>query len=105
MENFLNRLTDMDWGWWPFISLRPNKNEEMNNTRVAKIAAYFGGVYGALLYLAFIFPKNGFNHIEVAASVLSLIFFFFVFYRFSFAYSRNKRAKRLQNTPNKKNDF
>ena len=105
MENFLNRLTDMDWGWWPFASLRPNKNEEMNNTRIAKIAVYFGGVYGALLYLAFIFPKNGFSHIEAAAFILPPMFFFFIFYRFSFAYFWNKRAKRMQKASNENNDL
>jgi hypothetical protein len=103
MENFMNRLTDMDWGWWPFVSLRPAKNQKMTSARVAKMAIYFGGLYGALLYLALILPGNGFSYFDATAYIVCLVFFFFVFYRFSFAYFWNKRARRLQDDTSERN--
>ncbi|MFC7433403.1 hypothetical protein ACFQNJ_02640 [Hydrogenophaga bisanensis] len=96
MESFMNRLTDMDWGWWPFVSLRPAKNEEMTSARVAKMAVFFGGFYGVLLYLALVFPRHGFSYFDAVACILFFVVFFFVFYKFSFANFWNRRAKRMQ---------
>ncbi len=31
LEDFLNRLTDMDSGWWPFLYLRPETGLLMDN--------------------------------------------------------------------------
>jgi len=27
LENLINGLTDMDWGWWPVLFLRPPKTK------------------------------------------------------------------------------
>ena len=31
MEKLFNSLTDINYGWWPFLKLRPQKNEIMTN--------------------------------------------------------------------------
>lgn len=95
MENFMNKLTDMDWGWWPFIKLRPNKDQIMTSLHVAKMALYFGGLYGILLYFVFRAQRHGFDITHLAIYTTVMVIVFFIFYRFTFAYFWNVRATRL----------
>ena len=62
----MNGLTDMDWGWWPVVSLRPPKDKDIDN---------FSGT-ALVLYLLF--------------GVIG----FFILYKCMFAYFWNRRARR-----------
>lgn len=100
IEDFMNWLTDMDWGWWPVLSLRPPKDREINNRLLFKISLVFGSMAGlmVLLWLAF-------QHLTTFTVGKALFFYllccatFFVIYKFTFAYFWNRRARRLKTVP------
>ncbi|CDI04403.1 MAG: hypothetical protein WAU60_05945 [Candidatus Competibacter denitrificans] len=96
MENFINNLADMNWGWWPFVSLKPAQDEKMTNALVAKMALYFGTFYGIIFYLITMGSLANFNIIKAILFLVYIIIFFFVGYRVTFAYFWNKRADRLR---------
>jgi hypothetical protein len=96
-EDQMNRLTDLDAGWWPFLSLRPARHERMDNRRLLKIAYHFGTLYGLLMYLWYLFI--GFLPLSFAWALVCVavaMVFFFVAYKYSFAIFWNRRAGRLQ---------
>ena len=98
MINWLNALTDKDWGWWPFLSLRPKQTELMTTGRVALISVAFGGFYGPLLAAVFSFGRGASlgSFLEMLLRVVVLAPpVFFLTYRLSFAVAWNIRAKKL----------
>lgn len=55
----MNNLTDMDWGWWPLIKMRPPKDQFIDNALLLKITPFFGTQAALLFYLlVFIFNKE-----------------------------------------------
>jgi len=95
MEKFMNKLTDMDLSWWPFMKLRPSKEQKMTTLHVAKMALYFGSLYGVLIYFIFHAQKYGFDMIQLIIYTILFIIMFFVFYRLTFAYFWNVRVTRM----------
>ncbi|MBI4814870.1 MAG: hypothetical protein HY791_01350 [Deltaproteobacteria bacterium] len=95
VEHIANRLTDMDWGWWPFLHLRPRPERPMTSAHVAKMSLHFGPILG--LFLAALLPNpSGIGKVSWTALHLALAcLYFFVFYRLTFAYCWNRRADRL----------
>ncbi len=96
IENFMNALTDMDWGWWPVLFLRPAKDTEIDNGTLLKLSLVFGSIVGALFSLL-IFLRSG----VIALGALSLAFLlgwllFFIGYKVTFVYFWNRRARRLR---------
>lgn len=96
MEHWMNRLTDMDWGWWPFLGLRPPRTAKMTTGVVTKISVYFGSLYGLVFYVALVLPREGWVLTAVVQYQAMMIPGFFLLYRPTFAYSWNLRASRLQ---------
>lgn len=97
LEHFVNRLTDMDWGWWPFLHLRPNRDQDIDDRLLARMSLYYGSTYGAVL--AGYFALHGTGPFTFWHFVRVVVFFmvaFFVFYRITFAYYWNRRAARLR---------
>ena len=47
MEKIFNSLSNMDWGWFPFKSLRL-QNELISNSLLLKMSFAFGRLYGVL---------------------------------------------------------
>jgi hypothetical protein len=45
----LNKLSDMDWGWWPILKCRPSKNQYINTAVLIKITAFYGTILGLLI--------------------------------------------------------
>ena len=93
IENFMNKLTDMDWGWWPAVHLRPVKDENIDNPVLLKITPIFGTFAALIIILT-----------SIDITILSgLIIFivswiaFFIIYKFTFAIAWNRRASRLRN--------
>jgi hypothetical protein len=107
LEQFLNRLTDQDWGWWPFVSLRPKRDEKMTTDYVAKIALVYGSIGGFVFSVVVILLGSLYGgpppfHDAVWMVVIFtalLIVFFIPGYRLTFAVAWNRRAERLLADP------
>lgn len=93
--DFMNWLTDMDWGWWPVLRLRPSKEKYIDSKLVLKITPIFGTAAG--LIVAFF----GYRILTPEIVILSVVgtwpVFFFA-YRFTFALAWNARAEVLRNS-------
>lgn len=101
LENFMNRLTDMNSGWWPFLHLRPEMNQLIDNRVLLKMSVYYGPLFGVILSLVVVALRiSELSWLAVAAVVLINIALFtalfFVFYKYTFAIFWNRRARRLQ---------
>ena len=101
LENLMNGLTDMDWGWWPVLFLRPPKDKDMDNLMLLRLTLGCGSVVGALFLLAIVVRAT--ETLTVGDIVTFIIFcmllgwlLFFVFYKMTFAYFWNRRARRLR---------
>ena len=97
IEDFMNRLTDMDWGWWPVVALRPAKDKDIDNLVLFKISPVFGSVGGLLLLFFRVF------HRREALTVMGIMLYlligcvaFFIVYKFTSAYFWNRRARRMR---------
>jgi hypothetical protein len=103
IEDFMNRLTDKDWTWEPFLELRPPKDRDIDNRIILKLARWFD-----CIPTAFVFLSGAFGHLSpftirhllfIVLLGCGLILFgyvgFFVIYKFTFAYFWNRRARRL----------
>jgi hypothetical protein len=96
LEDFMNALTDMDGGWWPVLSVRPKKSNNIDNTVLLKITAVFGTVLG-LVFCLFYMRKTTTASLQGFAMRMALAWFiYFLGYKFTFAYFWNQRAKRLR---------
>jgi hypothetical protein len=51
-EDWMNRLSDMDSGWWPFLSQRPPKDVLIDDARLLSMSVRFGPTYGAVITAA-----------------------------------------------------
>ena len=90
IESFLNWLTDMDWGWWPLLHLRPAKSEFINNSVLLKLTPVFGTMASIIALL----PNWPFS-VQFGISVFVACWIsFFIVYKFTFALAWNRRAKR-----------
>ena len=58
LEDLMNWLTDMDWAWWPLLSVRPPRTKDIDNRVLLKITAFFGSAAG-LTVVALHFLKTG----------------------------------------------
>ena len=96
IENFMNELTDMDWGWWPVLFLRPAKDKDIDNLILLKLTLFFGSALGVFLSLM--------NFLMAGAITLGIFLFsiilgwllFFVSYKVTFVYFWNRRSRRLR---------
>jgi len=90
----MNRLTDKDWTWEPFLELRPSKNRDIDNRIILKLARWFGCIPAVIVFLSSVFEyfhPFTIRHILFlillgCASPLFGFVFFFVVYKFTFAF-------------------
>ncbi|MEO6419166.1 MAG: hypothetical protein ABIP39_07155 [Polyangiaceae bacterium] len=94
LHDFLNSLSDMDSGWWPFLFMRPSPETRMCNRRVAAIAGLYG-VFAAMFANAVIAVSGESVRLSVVTFPVLTTLVFFVMFRITFAWSWNARAKRL----------
>ncbi|MDQ3007596.1 MAG: hypothetical protein M3R47_19720 [Chloroflexota bacterium] len=100
----MNKLTDMESGWFPVLFLRPSKDEDIDNVVLLKLSLVFGSAIGVIfLWLEFT-RDGGIGLGSVVFSAFSGWVIFFALYKFSFAYFWNRRARRLR-TERKQNIF
>jgi hypothetical protein len=93
LERIANYVNDNDQQWWPFLFLRPAREERMTSARVALLAALYGLLAGlvanVLLRCARSEPPSPL--LFPMATTLG----FFALYRSTFAACWNRRASRL----------
>lgn len=75
--DFMNWLTDTDWGWWPVLRLRPNKENCIDSKLVLKITPIFGTAAG--LVVAFFGYKSLTPEIVILSVFGTWPVFFFVY--------------------------
>jgi hypothetical protein len=96
LEDFMNSLTDQDWGWWPVVFLRPPKNREINSIVLLKMMCFFGPVTGLVIFLVRFRNLDAVTFGRVVFHLVLGCVVFFVFYRLTFAHFWNRRARRLR---------
>jgi hypothetical protein len=101
LEEFVNWLNDMDWAWWPLLSLRPPKDKDIDNLLLLKLALFYGSIIG-VLFLAVVIIGT------IDTLTLGNVLFFavlclllgwtlaFILYKISIAYAWNRRARRFR---------
>lgn len=97
LEDIVNRLTDIDAGWWPFLRLRPPASQRMDNRCLLRMALHYGPLFGALVYAWYV--VIGFLPWSLVWALVCVavgIAFFFLASKFTFAVYWNRRAERLQ---------
>ncbi len=96
-ENFMNNLSDKDWSWWPFLSLRPAKNQLMDNAFLVKLTAVFGTIIGLMTFVIVSFIEITVATLNGSVVIMTFCWFLFFFlYKYTFARYWNIRASRLQ---------
>ena len=101
IENFMNKLTDMDSGWFPVLFLRPTKDKDIDNVVLVKLSLVFGSAIGVILLLLNFTKEVGISLGNVVFSMLAGWVIFFVLYKLTFAYFWNRRARRLRSKKGK----
>jgi hypothetical protein len=95
LEELFNELSDMDLGWWPFVFLRPARDQRMTGHRCLILAVLNGLPLGLFLDLLMRYsPEDEWVHPAVLPLGITLALFFF--HRFTFAFFWNRRADRLK---------
>lgn len=104
IENFLNRLTDVNSSWWPFLFLRPEKSRRIDNRHLLKMSVYFGSFYGAIIAIFTFFLKlREFSFVFIIENIVAMAVLFLFFYKYTFALFWNRRACRLQEQADESN--
>ncbi len=101
IENFMNKLTDMDSGWFPVLFLRPTKDKDIDNVVLVKLSLVFGSAIGVILLLLNFTKEAGISIGNVVFSILAGWVIFFVLYKLTFAYFCNRRARRIRSKKGK----
>jgi hypothetical protein len=101
-EDWMNRLSDMDSGWWPFLSQRPPKDVLIDDAKLLSMSVRFGPTYGAVITAAAM--GTGAVERSVAMAAVGIAWcsvVFYLSYKFTFAVYWNRRARRLQSLSSK----
>ncbi len=96
IEEFANRLSDMDWGWWPLRSLRPARDQEISQTLILKLCAFHATAVGLLF--AGLYAGRAATP-TLPGGTKAFIFGWFIFYlcyKYLCVPFWNHRARRLQ---------
>ena len=96
IDAFLNKQTDWNWGWFPFLFLRPPKSAEISNSRLAAMAGLYGLIAGTMIYLYNCFRRQ--TAFEIGGCLAVVVItqcLFFIIYKFTYAGAWNRRARRL----------
>jgi hypothetical protein len=101
-DDKLNELSDTDWGWFPFLFLRPQKQSEMDIPFLIKLTLFFsphGAIFFGLMFWVFyrfgVFPNSFLMPFFVLTFILYNIAFF-LSYQWIVAPAWNRRARKLQ---------
>ena len=99
LEDTLNRTSDLDWGWWPLLRLRPPRDHDIDRAVLWRLTLLFGPLAGftALLLVGALhrWPGPGRSLLIVAAATLG----YYLVFRCTCAAAWNRRASRLRKEP------
>ncbi len=98
LEDTMNFLTDQEWGWCPFLFLRPRKDQDIDNAVLLKMACCFGPVAGLVALLPLFLFRHGVTAREVILCLVGASILFFLAYKWTFAIFWNRRAERLRSS-------
>jgi hypothetical protein len=98
LEVIMNSLTDKDWGWQPFLFLRPRRDEDIDNSTLLKMSLCYGPLIAALVLVVRFILREPVTISSAAICVLFCCAAFFIGYKFTFAISWNRRARRLRSS-------
>lgn len=102
-DDFINKLNDQDWGWWPFVRVRPPPHEPVSTRRLAVMSLLYGSVYGSATVAVFVsLGQAPWSHLP--GVVIFFIMLFFVMWGALARPSWNRRAARLGEGPRKPAD-
>ncbi len=94
LEAFVNELNDADHAWWPFLFLRPGREERMTSRRVAALAGLYGVGAGLLVNVLIRLGLGGSEPSPLLFPLAATVGFFALF-RLTFAACWNRRAERV----------
>jgi hypothetical protein len=100
IEDFMNKLTDMDSGWFPVLFLRPAKDKDIDDVILLKLSLVFGSAFGVILLWLEFTRGRGIGLGSLVFSAFSGWVIFFMLYKFTFASFWNRRARRLRTEGN-----
>jgi hypothetical protein len=95
LEEAVNEVSDKDWSWWPFLWLRPEKQEHLSLGRVASVSMLYGVPASVLLALG-IKLQYAASLAEHVATGLVFPLLFLLFGSAVVAPMWNRRADRLR---------
>lgn len=100
LEIYMNFSSDIDSSWWPFLMLRPQKDERISNRLLIKMSLHFGIFYGVIygIFLGiFLYMKNiSYLYIilSISAFVICFIIYLFIAVKTTYIPFWNRRAER-----------
>ena len=92
LETTANWISDLDREWWPFLFLRPARDQRFSTRRVALLAILYGVFAGMLANVVLVLAGERMHHAHTLPSVLTIVFF--ALYRLTFAAAWNRRVER-----------
>ncbi len=77
IEEAVNEVSDRDWTWWPFLFLRPGKDEDLSLARVVSVSVLYGLPASVLLAFGVFFARGpATSEVLIAAAAFPLLFLF-----------------------------
>lgn len=92
LEEIANALNDSNAQWWPFLFLRPRKEQRLTSLRVGLLAVLYGSFVGTLGNLLLLLLGKQLHPLALPFVATAGCF---VLYRVVFATFWNRRAARL----------
>ncbi|MEM9951297.1 MAG: hypothetical protein AAF846_06850 [Chloroflexota bacterium] len=100
-EDVINAMTDMDWQWYPYLALRPEKDEKMTTLYILRLTLWHLPmlVLFSLIMIFFLPPISIAGLAPPISMMLTALFYFmlayFILMRLIVAPAWNRRANRL----------
>ncbi len=94
VEEIVNRISDMDVEWWPFLFLRPKVDEPLANGTVLAMAALYGVFAGMFANVMLVLTHSA-HYVHVSVFPLAATVSLFVAFKSTVALAWNRRAKRI----------
>jgi hypothetical protein len=96
VEEFMNSLADQDWGWRPFLFLRPRKDQDMDNAVLLKMAVCFGPVIALFVFALRLVLHRPLSLAGIMSVMFGSVAKFIIGDKITVALFWNRRARRLR---------
>lgn len=95
LEDLVNTFSDRDREWWPFIGLRPAKDQRMKNRVILALAVVYGLLFGIAFNVIGALAGLSIAQHQPWVAPLAMVTLLFGLYRTFFIWAWNRRATRL----------